>query len=441
MNDLSLFLECLAITYDANLDASSLEQSLGRIINPVLVKSHDYLLSLTISRLHRILAKSTKLCSLCQTDYLSFLANCRKTNAISLLLPFLQPSNLPISALPTICEWPELIEYLSVAFCLPYLQPVASQSMVNFVSRSKSFSPPTSSFDCLESEAVVRTDSIQIADDATIIEAGAFAGASSLRQVLMTARCRVERIGSRAFERSGLMSIFIPERVTVIEKRAFAGCSVLERVEFARLSVLDRICKEAFLETAVRELCFPSAVQKIAAKAFLRCGNLESVLFAEHSRLAIVGKKAFAHTMIAALAVPQSVIVLETKAFAHNVALSRLEFSENASLEKISIAAFAVCPIKTVTIPASVRHIGDRAFARCTALTTVTFGPPSRVEKIGSEAFAGCSIESISIPPRLLVLELDVFAECPLKRVDIAIDSRLRRIAPRALANCAISRF
>lgn len=202
-----------------------------------------------------------------------------------------------------------------------------------------------------------------IPDGITMIAESAFAGDSTLKEVVIGPQVKV--IGSGAFQYcSSLKTVTIAEGVETIGSHAFANCSSLKNISL------------------------PSTVSVLNESVFASCEDLESVSL-DHIR--IVGESAFV-----------ACTSLETATF-------------SSKLESIGSWAFSQCSsLETITFEGVTRlsEIADYAFTGCDMLRSIDI--PQGVSRIGILAFYDCSrLELIDIPDSVQVVDFGAFNYTP----------------------------
>ena len=179
----------------------------------------------------------------------------------------------------------------------------------------------------------------------------------------------VTTIGSRAFYRSALTSVNIPESVTTIDPDAFRECAALTTVSMGKH--VTKIGTNAFFSCkALTDITLPTTLTSIGYCAFYQCNKLNSI--AIPGSVKTIGDKAFyGCSGLTSLSINNGVETIGSWTFANCSGLTSLVIP--ASVKMIDLYAFYHCSgLTSVVIPASVTSIGDDAFYNCTSLATLT---------------------------------------------------------------------
>lgn len=198
---------------------------------------------------------------------------------------------------------------------------------------------------------------------------------------------QLEKIGSYAFNRSGLTSFEMPATVTTMGKYAFQhsyylesvvcssniekldqcafeNCTSLKDFSFTEgESKLVEISTSVFKATALKSFTVPATVQIMKANVFTSCFDLETVTFATYTEGENAGKSDLAN--------------LQNQVFNYCPKLTNIVFPETTGelVFTTSSATFVACQnLKTVTIPSTVKSI-DNVFASCGALEEIIISP------------------------------------------------------------------
>jgi hypothetical protein len=114
----------------------------------------------------------------------------------------------------------------------------------------------------------------------------------------------------------GLIDVVtVPPRAHVIGPGCFEGRVALLRVEFHPSSSLRVIGDRAFARSGLSDISIPNTVEDIGNSAFMNCAWLKSVTFSSDGRLYRIGAFAFWETAVSEIALPKSIIHLKSHCF------------------------------------------------------------------------------------------------------------------------------
>ena len=111
----------------------------------------------------------------------------------------------------------------------------------------------------------------EIPDTVKVITDNAFQGCRALKCVWVTCTASaLEKIGSCAFSQTGLVRFYVPASVRVIDYEAFSECHFLREIAFrdAEHSALTTIGARAFSRSAIDRILLPDSVQNIGSRVF-----------------------------------------------------------------------------------------------------------------------------------------------------------------------------
>lgn len=274
-------------------------------------------------------------------------------------------------------------------------------------------------------------EEIAFGDYVEEIRSTAFENCTSLKKV--TFGNAVTEIGFRAFAKTPIAEITIPESVQTIGNYAFTNCSDLTLIHYNAVNAqtegstfynagndtdgitavigdkVETIPAELFLRANLAEVQFGASVKTIGESSFSRCGEL-----------------------ITHFTIPATVTAIDAYAFDGCDAL------ESVTIEgapTIGNCAFYECEALAEIDLGGATQIGDQAFRGCTALTRITI--PGSATAIGESAFYGCSeLTSVTIGSGTETIGTRAFFNCR-KLAEVALGEGLLTIGTNAFQNCA----
>lgn len=237
---------------------------------------------------------------------------------------------------------------------------------------------PTSSYGSLFGSLTNLTTVENLGKRISEIPNYAFNGCSALTSIDLTG---VTKIGTCAFQNSGLTSINIPDTVTVIGDNAFNGCAALTALtHFSdKVTVIDN---NTFKGTGLASISIPKSVVTIGTGAF-NGSKLTSVDFESGRTEALTMKEgsspsdgAFASCaeLLTVSNIPASLTVLPAYTFDNCAKLTSVTFEKggtqglavNDSAFKGSAANFV-----SITLPARTSSVHAKAFTDKSALASI----------------------------------------------------------------------
>ena len=206
---------------------------------------------------------------------------------------------------------------------------------------------------------------VQLPNSLKVIEERCFAGCASLKSIILPEG--LEKIGSGAFENSGLTSVVIPSTVTELSRDAFAKTSL----------------KEATIKCGKDGWGSSGAGNSV----FAYCDKLEKITFNDKTT-EIAGGMFRNCTSLKTISLPKSLEYIGYEAFKGCTNLKLIVIPENVT--GIASEAFNECTsLQKVNILGPVTKIDVRTFKNCSALQSIFI--PMTVNEIAGGAFEGCS--------------------------------------------------
>ena len=243
----------------------------------------------------------------------------------------------------------------------------------------------------------------------------------------------VELIGERAFYKSRLSEILLPNTVTRLGQSAFSGCSRLTGMWLPDGVV--QLPAHVFEDCSSLHNIDLGPINLMGESAFRGCSSLQTIRL--DGRLQVIAKAAFENCRnLSAVELPSSVAVIEEKAFHECNALSAIDLSQVRQVRKQAFDRCSRLPAAELT---SVTLIEEKAFFECTSLAYVTLG--DELTGIGKEAFRRCkALTQVSVPSLVATLGKEAFRECTALS-EVTLGDGLQTIDDNALRETAIRRL
>ena len=146
---------------------------------------------------------------------------------------------------------------------------------------------------------------------------GTFYGCKNLRSIQFASNSQLEKIADAdqnygAFAYSGIEHITLPKSIKYIGAQAFEYCESLISVDFEEESVLEDIADKAFWRSGLQEIILPETVKTIGEVAFSET-RVKAIKFPDN--ITAIGNQAFAFTLLENIDVPGSLVTLGSGAF------------------------------------------------------------------------------------------------------------------------------
>lgn len=270
--------------------------------------------------------------------------------------------------------------------------------------------------------------SIKIHDAVESIGDEAFFMCSALESVEIGKS--VNKIGRYAFSGSGLKSLYFnaPYCQPCEEGSSWGFSGLLENIILGE--DLKSIPKKAFTRTGVRSIVIPDWITSIGSKAFSECSNLETVTIGES--VAYIGGGAFLSCdnlkevrfnaeNCTHCGIKSSMWQYHTDSLAFSSSVEKVEIGPKVT--RIPDNAFPYCNIESIVIPSGVTDIGNYAFYLNRYMSSLDLGPT--VKNIGYNAFGqDIAIPSITIPASVEEIGAQAFYNCyNIEKVDFEAEN------------------
>ena len=233
----------------------------------------------------------------------------------------------------------------------------------------------------------------------------------------------VTAIGSRAFEKTAVRSIELPNTITAIQTHAFEGGKV-EEINFP--TALKTIGESAFYGTNIKDGVFPDGLEEIGSYAFY--GTDINIISLPES-LVTLGEGAFCRCDMETLRIPGNLKIIPGETFAECSNLTKVIIEEGVQslgakgANKESV--FGGCPLTEIEIPSTLTYIGSGTFARNKFKEIVL---PGTIKEIGSGCFINSSeLESITFSSGMEEIPDNVCERSP-KLMKVTIPEGIKKI-------------
>ncbi len=246
----------------------------------------------------------------------------------------------------------------------------------------------------------------------------AFEGSTQMETCEMSPN--ISEIGKFAFENcTKLMEIEIPQNVSQIKLGTFYKCESLSKI------IIPKSITEIVYSSATYAASGTGALGVTQGyPCFAECTNLKIVIFEDSdqpidlvdlwtgspSTYALYANEIFYGCPIEEVYIGRTLGYSTKSVFQDFKTLTKVSFGNQ--LSKIQDYAFQNCPnITNICIPDNITSIGFGAFDNCTKLTEVYIG--NGVESIPSNLFDACTnLKNIFIGNKLRTIKNDVFSKC-----------------------------
>ncbi|MCR5151400.1 MAG: leucine-rich repeat domain-containing protein [Clostridiales bacterium] len=222
----------------------------------------------------------------------------------------------------------------------------------------------------------------------------------------------VNTIGDYAFFGTKVNNIDL-SKVTTIGDAAFYGCANLSNVALS--SALTGIGMKAFFKSGLAELTVPENVVSIGANAFASCHSLTSVQYNATSSTVNGGNVFGDDTALTSFVFSNELITIPANVCRGADNLTNIVISNNA--DTIEDYAFSGCAALTSIDIKGVTSIGSHAFERCSHLANIDL---SKVTSIGDYTFAYCSdLQNVNLSSSLRTIGVLGFYSSGLRELTI----------------------
>ncbi len=216
---------------------------------------------------------------------------------------------------------------------------------------------------------------------------------------------QLERIGEKAFYRSGIKNAILPDTVRSIGSGAFEQTRSM--VSATLPTTITAVPERMFYASYVERVSLPVGLQSIGKAAFFNCMHLTDLQLPE-GLITIEGSAFSGCTVLKELTLPGSLKHVGEKVFGgSNIEIVHVE----EGITELAPVMFADCPLTQVDLPNTLTTIQDAAFYNCTKLKEITL--PNSVTQLGEGVFQGCSsLSQVRLSENLKTLPTSTFDGC-----------------------------
>ncbi len=238
-------------------------------------------------------------------------------------------------------------------------------------------------------QGCVALTSITFPESLETIEHEAFEGCTALKAVILPAGLKKMEYG--AFKNcTALQTVELPALIETIPYELFFGCTSLQQITLP--NSLTYIQNSAFEKSGLISITIPENLTKIGMLTFANCTSLKSVYFAGDN-CALGDRMFMGATALESITLPKNTQSVPPQFCQGATSLKTIEFNEG--LLYVRADAFLGCTaIERITFPTTLKSIGANAFKDCTALQSVDFSGANMSEEgvmVGVNWFSGCT--------------------------------------------------
>ena len=201
----------------------------------------------------------------------------------------------------------------------------------------------------------------------------------------------VTAIGNKAFEKTNVQSVQLPNTITEIQTNAFNSCKVGD-INFP--TALKTIGEQAFYMTNIKNGVFPNGLEEIGASAFWGTG-IDTLSLPKS--LVAMGDCAFHQCKMKTVRIPGNLKIINREAFANCRNLKKVIIEEGVQslgVRPYTGAVFSGCPLTEIEFPSSLTYLGPNTFTGNKFKEIVL---PNTIKELGQNCFFNSSeLESIT---------------------------------------------
>lgn len=265
----------------------------------------------------------------------------------------------------------------------------------------------------------------------------------------------VKDLGYAIFEDCTMLTeTTIPKKITRLEHSLFKGCTALEKVtlhdnitsigydafkncsslkNFTFPDNIDFVDYGAFYGTGITEITIPDSLMRVGKGGPFRESSIETVHF-EKNRTEIpdylfTGAKNLKNFDLS------NITKIGSYAFADCASI--IDFDIPGWMDKIPDGLLQGTGIGYVVFPETVKEIGNDTFNNCTNLSYIKFS--NSVTDIGNYAFYGCTaLDAVDIPGTVINIGSSAFENCS-NLAEMTMHKGTQTLGSYAFANCNLT--
>lgn len=247
----------------------------------------------------------------------------------------------------------------------------------------------------------------------------------------------VKAISAKAFEKSRITSLVMPNSIEWIGENAFSQCSMLKSITLSKS--LTEIKTGTFADcTALESVSVPEGVVKIEQFAFSNCTAVKSVTLPNTLTEIGIGSLPYGENLTFNKKDNVNYLgnAFNPYLYAYNASKTDItSVSIQNGCRFIGFGAFYNCnKLKNIQLPDTLTLIFANAFSNCTALTQINI--PNSAHEIQESAFANCSsLTSVIFGEKVATIAENAFSNCN-KLSTLTINKGLKTIGNNAFINC-----
>lgn len=232
-----------------------------------------------------------------------------------------------------------------------------------------------------------------------------FAESTTLKTVIFNDKTNIGVIPTKAFYKSAIEEIVLPETLTEIQVSAFSYTKIKELVIPKSVKTIGKTSGNngAFEYSDIETVTFKegSAVEDLGVYSFNQNNKLTTVRTlmndgtyrnALPEGMKVIGQSAFSNSGVRTLEIPSTVTEIGMMAFYTCKQLDSITFAENSKIAKFGIAVFAYSSIRTISFPKVVNEKGETQKITFSATGTSLFGNCLNLE----EVYLSSSVQSLA---------------------------------------------